>query len=155
MTRPAAAPRRNRGGFPGTARPGVSSLEVIVALGLLTAVMSTTLPLFVRHGRLLAESRQERIGIEELANLAERLAAMEPADAEAFLAAPVLSPLAAAGLPSATLAVALGEGPLGRQATLSLSWNAVGRRDQPLELTIWLAPAPAGSGRGGPRETSP
>lgn len=119
-------------------RAGVSSVEVLVSLGLLAVIMATTLPLFVRHSRLLVESRQERIAIEELANIAQRLASLDPAAAEAFLASPSLSALAVAALPKASLTVRVAESPLGRQATLGLSWSASGRRERPCELVVWL-----------------
>jgi len=138
MTRTTFEPSRS----PDSIRAGVSSLEVVVALGLLTAALSTTLPLFVRHARLLTESRQERIAIEELANLAERLSSLDPAAVAAFLKAPAVSPIAAAGLPGARLSVSLADSPLGQQATLRLSWRAAGRRDHPLEMAVWLAERP-------------
>ena len=52
-------------------------LEVIAAMAVLVAALAAITPLFVRHTRLVAESRQERIALEELANQAERLANLD------------------------------------------------------------------------------
>lgn len=120
-------------------RDGFSMVEVMGALALVMAAMATTMPLFVRHGRLLAESRRERIAIEELANQAERLAAVAPADLEPHLAALAASPLARERLPGAVLTAARGDSPLGERVILSLSWDAVGRREQPLTHAVWLS----------------
>jgi hypothetical protein len=130
----------------GTAQPrrrGLSTVEVIGSLSLLMTVMATTIPLFVRHGRLLSDSRRERIAIEELANQAERLAAVPPADLDAYLADLVASPLARERLPAAELVASRGDSPLGERVILRLSWDAVGRREHPLSLAVWLV-APTG-----------
>lgn len=119
-------------------RRGFSMVEVMGTLALLMAAMAATMPLFVRHGRLLAESRRERIAIEELANQAERLAAVAPADLEAHLAALAVSPLARERLPGARLTAARGDSPLGERVVLALAWDAAGRREHPLTLAVWL-----------------
>jgi len=124
-------------------RRGFSTVEVMGTLALVMTAMAATMPLFVRHGRLLAESRRERIAIEELANQAERLAAVAPADVEAHLAALAASPLARERLPGARLTAARGDSPLGERVILALSWDAVGRREHPLTLAVWL-PGPGG-----------
>lgn len=126
-------------------RQGFSMVEVMGTLALLMAAMAATMPLFVRHGRLLAESRRERIAIEELANQAERLAAVAPADLEAHLAALAASPLARERLPGARLTATRGDSPLGERVVLALAWDAAGRREHPLTLAVWL------SGQGGGR----
>ena len=51
-------------------RRGISSFELIAAFSLLVAAMASTVPLYVRHQRLLAETRRERVAMEELANQA-------------------------------------------------------------------------------------
>ena len=119
-------------------RRGFSMVEVTGTLALLMAAMAATMPLFVRHGRLLAESRRERIAIEELANQAERLAAVAPADLEAHVAALAASPLARERLPGARLTAARGDSPLGERVVLALAWDAAGRREHPLTLAVWL-----------------
>lgn len=119
-------------------RRGFSTVEVMGTLSLIMAAMAATMPLFVRHGRLLAESRRERIAIEELANQAERLAAVAPADIDAQLANLSASPLARERLPGARLTATRGDSLLGPRVILSLTWDAAGRREHPLTLAVWL-----------------
>lgn len=125
-------------------RHGFSTVDAIGTLALVMSAMAATMPLFVRHGRLLAESRRERIAIEELANQAERLAAVGPADLDAHLATLSASPLACERLPGARLAATRGDSPLGERVILSLSWDTAGRRERPLTLAVW--PAVRGGG---------
>lgn len=146
MTNGARGANRSRSMWPAAAarRRGVSVVETLAALSLLSVVMASTMPLFVRHGRLLAESRQERIAIEELANQAARLVAV-PADRRAAaLEALAPSAVAARRLPGAVLTATRGPSPLGDHVVLSLTWDATGRRDEPLRLAVWLPPAPGG-----------
>lgn len=119
-------------------RRGFSTVEAMAALALVATMMAATTPLFVRHGRLLAESRQERIAIEELANQAERLAAVAPADIGHHLATLTASPLARERLPGARLTADRGDSALGPRVILALSWDAVGRREHPLTIVVWL-----------------
>lgn len=126
-----------------TCRPGLSTVETMAAVALLTVVMASTMPVFVRHGRLLAESRQERIAIEELANQAARLVALPVDRRAAALAALAPSAVAARRLPGAELTAKRGPSPLGDRVVLRLAWDATGRREHPLSLAVWL-PAPPG-----------
>jgi hypothetical protein len=117
----------------------------MAALALLAVVMASTMPLFVRHGRLLADSRQERIAIEELANQAARLVALPADDRDAALAAIAPSAVAARRLPGARLTATRGPSPLGDRVVLHLAWDATGRREHPLSLAVWLPAAPGGA----------
>ena len=141
-----------RGCLPPTSRaaaacpPGLSTVETLAALALLAVVMASTMPVFVRHGRLLAESRQERIAIEELANQAARLVALPVERRGAALAALAPSAVAARRLPGAELTAKRGPSPLGDRVVLNLAWHATGRRAHPLSLAVWL-PAPPGGTR--------
>jgi len=121
-------------------------LEVIAALAVLVAALAAITPLFVRHTRLVAESRRARIALEELTNQAERLAAVPAGDLDGHLAALALSPLAAGCLPEPRLTATRGSSPLGEQVTLRLGWNSPGRDEKPLTLVAWLAPAEQGRG---------
>lgn len=122
-------------------RRGFSSLDVMAALAVLLVILGSTVPLFVRHLRLLADSRQERMALGELANQVERLASLPVGERAAFLAAPPLSPLAVARLPGAAL-VAEGDAAGGR-VVLRLSWQSVGRATHPLAVAVWLPAAAA------------
>lgn len=119
-------------------------LEVIAALAVLVAALAAITPLFVRHTRLVAESRRERIALEELTNQAERLAAVPAGELDGHLAALALSPLAAGYLPEPRLTATRGSSPLGEQVTLRLGWNSPGRDEKPLTLVAWLALAKQG-----------
>ena len=117
----------------------MTSFELVVAFSLLVAAMGSTLPLYVRHQRLLSESRRERVALEELANLGERIAA------GGSQAVDGLEPSATAQrrLPSVALTTKRDTTTLGERVILSLSWNEVGRREHPLQLAVWLPVSPA------------
>lgn len=126
-----------------TQRRGMTSFELVVAFGLLVAAMGSTLPLYVRHQRLLSESRRERVALEELANLGERIAAGGRSGLDGL----VPSATAERRLPGVALTTARETTSLGERVILSLSWNEVGRREHPLRLAVWLPPSPAGDAR--------
>jgi hypothetical protein len=123
----------------GRRRRGIGSLEVMVACSLLAAAMAIVIPLFVHHQRLLAASCRERLAIEELANLAEHLAAHAPSWQQTIETL-ALSDLAHRRLPDARLEVEQGPTSLGTRAILSLSWNDPGRQAHPLRLAVWAPP---------------
>jgi type II secretory pathway pseudopilin PulG len=128
-----------------TARRGFSTVETMAAVALLSVLMASTMPLFVRHGRLLADARQERIAIEELANQAARLVALPGENRDAAVAAVAPSAVAARRLPGARLTATRGPSPLGERVVLQLAWDATGRREHPLALAVWLPAAPGGA----------
>lgn len=127
-------------------RPGFSMLEVVAASSLTVMAVASITPVFVRQARLLAESRRERIALEELANQADRIAALPAGDLDRHLAALALSPLASRHLPDARLDAIRGDSPLGPTVTLRLGWSAPGRIAHPLTLVTW--PTAAVQGRG-------
>ena len=137
-------PRRSRAVHPAATRRGFSAVETLAAVALLAVLMASTMPLFVRHGRLLSDSRQERIAIEELANQAARLVALPVGRRDAALAALAPSAVAARRLPGARLTATRGPSPLGDRVVLHLAWDATGRREHPLSLAVWLPAAPGG-----------
>lgn len=116
-------------------RRGISSFELIAAFSLLVAAMASTVPLYVRHQRLLAESRRERVAMEELANQAERI---EAAAGTVDLASLTPSATALRRLPGVKLAFTREPTSLGERMLLSLTWNETGRREHPLTLAVWL-----------------
>ena len=134
---------------PRPSRRGFSLLEVVAASSLTVMAVASITPIFVRQARLLSESRRERIALEELANQAERIAAMPASELDRHLAALAVSPLASRHLPDARLDAVRGDSPLGPTIKLRLAWNAPGRLDHPLTLVTW--PAAAGQGRGATR----
>ena len=129
-------------------RRGFTTLEVIAAAGLVSAGLAAIVPLFVRQARLVAETRRERIALEELANQAERLAAVPPEALDAHLAGLAVSPAVAELVPAARLVAVRGDSQLGTRVALMLSWDAAGRRERPLTLVTLLPPgSPAGEPR--------
>lgn len=133
-----AVPRR------APARAGFTLFELLVAFSILSVIVSVSGGLLVRHKRLLASARHQRIAVEELANQMDRLMALDRGAREAFLAAPEPSSFAAARLPGATLAAAVDPpaGALGRRIVLSIEWEEPGRRGRPLRLAGWLHDVP-------------
>lgn len=119
-------------------RRGFTTLEVIAAAGLVSAGLAAIVPLFVRQARLVAETRRERIALEELANQAERLVTVSPEALDGHLAGLTVSPAVAELLPAARFTTVRGDSPLGTRVALGLSWDAAGRRERPLTLVTWL-----------------
>lgn len=124
---------------------GVSTVEVLVAGVLATTIMASTIPLYVRHQRLLSESGRERLAIEELANQAELLQAFPATDWEDAVKNLVPSAVCSRRLPGVRLDGMVSQTSLGTRAILRLRWNDAGRRDNPLTLAVWQAgPVPDG-----------
>lgn len=122
---------------------GFTMLEVIASAAVTALALAAVVPLFARQVRLVAETRRERIAVEELANQAERLAALPAGDVDRGLAAVEVSPEVRGLLPGARLeARRSGPSPLGERIVLALAWDAVGRRERPLTLVTWIPPEP-------------
>jgi len=121
-------------------RPGLSAFEVFVALTLLSAGLTLSAQLVVRHQRLLIDQRQYRLALDELSNQLERLASM-PAE-ELPEALENLSPTEGTKqhLPDAALEGSVASGDLGQQLTLSISWQPRNQAAAPLTLSAWLYP---------------
>ena len=116
-------------------RLGISSFELIAAFSLLVAAMASTVPLYVRHQRLLAETRRERVAMEELDNQAERI---EAAAGTVDLASLTPSATALRRLHGVKLAFTREPTSLGERMLLSLTWNETCRMEHPLTLAVWL-----------------
>jgi len=156
--RPSASRERlpMNGTVPALTRRGLTSFELVVAFSLLVAAMASTAPIYVRHQRLLAESRRERVAVEELANQAERLRALPRDDVEGYLADPALSATARRRLPDVRLESERAESMLGSRVILRLFWDDIGRREHPLSLAVWLSPEQEDAGKAEPpREEQP
>jgi len=120
---------------------GISSLEVLVSLTLLTSVLACATPLVVRHGRLLAAQRDYRLALDELSNQIERLTVI-PAEALPKAVEQLTpSPFAAAHLPDAELKGQLDPAEFGQRLTLRLSWDEPQRRAAPVTLAAWIVPS--------------
>src|SRR5690349_8609242 len=84
-------------------RRAASALEVIVALTLLITVLSMSVSLIVRHGRLLVSQRHYRQALDELSNQMDRVTALPADDVPQTLKQLSPSPFAAARLSAAKL----------------------------------------------------
>jgi hypothetical protein len=124
---------------------GTSTVEVLVAFTLVTSVLSLSVPLIVRHGRVLTASRQYRLAVDELSNQLERLTAMPDAELQAALGQLTPSEFTAARLPAAELSGKLEAADVGQRLTLQIVWNEPGRREAPVSMAAWVLPD---SGRG-------
>lgn len=122
-------------------RRGISSLELLVAGVLISAIMATTLPLFVQHQRLIVMAGRERLAVEELANQAEQLRVTPPGDWNDAIASLQPSPVTARRLPGVQLTASETTTSLGKRVVLQLRWNDPGRQQHPLTLAVWLPAA--------------
>ena len=122
-------------------RKGFSSLELLSAFTLLMTVMASTVPLYVSHNRLLSESRRERLALEELANIAERIKAHPTDEFVSFINSLAPSQIATKHLPGVVLRAKSSQTSLGWRVVLEIYWKSVGRKNNPLRLAVWL-PAP-------------
>jgi len=120
---------------------GTSTLEVLVAFTLLTTVLTLSLPLVVRHGRLLMTARHYRLAIEELSDQLERLTAMRDAEVQSALERLTPSEFTASRLPGAELSGKLEPADFGQRLTLQIVWNEPQRRAAPVSLAAWILPA--------------
>jgi len=131
-------PARRRGLLSGT-----STLEVLVAFTLLSSVLSLSVPLVVRHGRVLTSARQYRLAIEELSDQLERLTALPEAQRQLALEQLAPSQFAASRLPGAELLGTLEAADLGQRLTLQIVWDEPQRRAAPVTMAAWILPQPS------------
>jgi hypothetical protein len=119
-------------------RRATSTLEVIVALTLLLSVLSLSLSLIVRHGRLLIAQRHYRQALDELSNQMDRVTAL-PADVvPQSIEELSLSQFAAARLSAAKLSAEFKPADIGQRVTLHLTWEEP--HEHRVSMTGWLFP---------------
>jgi hypothetical protein len=132
----------------GQSRAGTLTLELLVAFSLLTTVLAVSVPLVVRHGRILVTERHYRLALEELTNQLERLSAMPSDEVSAELERLKPSSFIAERLAGVRLEGALQAAEVGQRLTLAITWDEPQRRAAPLKLAGWIFPedsAPAAS----------
>lgn len=117
---------------------GLSLIEVIVAFTLLTSVMTLSLPLVVRHGRLLSAQRDYRIALDEVSNQLERITALEPNKVPSALEQLTISSAVAEKLPAATLKGELTPADIGGRVTMRLTWAGV--HGPAVTMSAWVFP---------------
>lgn len=117
---------------------GTTSIELLVSFTLLTAVMGMSVPLVVRHGRLLTSARHYRCALDELTNQAELLSSRPSGEIAGLLKNLSPSEFAKVHLPGAEIKGELSPVENGERLTLRIVWNEVGRRQSPLTLATWI-----------------
>ena len=126
-------------------RAATTTVELIVAMSLLTGLIGAATTLVFRHGRLLASYRDYQCALDELTNQLDRLTALPPTDVDAALRELKPSEFAAERLPGAELQAEIESIDVGRRVTLSLKWDEPRRSEAPVRLAAWLVPAPSKS----------
>lgn len=126
-------------------RVATTTVELIVAMSLLTGLIGAATTLVFRHGRLLASYRDYQCALDELTNQLDRLTALPPTDVDAALRELKPSELAAERLSGAELRAEVESLDYGRRVTLSLTWDEPRRSEAPVRLAAWLVPAPSNS----------
>ena len=119
-------------------RRAASTIEVVVALTLLLSVLSLSVSLIVRHGRLLIAQRHYRQALDELSNQIDRVTALPADDVPQTLKQLSLSPFAAARLSAAKLSAELKPADIGQRVTLHLKWNEP--QQQSVSMSGWIFP---------------
>lgn len=116
-------------------RSGVTLIECLVAVALLSTLAVVLVPFLSRAAEMRTDLAHRQLALVELRNLAE-LALIQPASASLEL-----SPEARGTLIDPWLEVRrtpINDGLPGEQVTLLLSWiNTSGRRNAPLQLSCW------------------
>ena len=102
-------------------RRGMSSMEALIALMLLSSMLSFSLTLIVRHGRLLAAERNYRLALDELSNQLERLTVLPADELTDAVKQLKLSPFAANRLPDANLVGELSTADNGQRVRLQIT----------------------------------
>lgn len=133
---------RNRTPARPDSRLAASSLETLVAFTLLSCVLSVSLPLVVRHQRLLTAQRHERLALDELSNQLDRLSSMPLAKLPEALRDLAPSPFYSTRLSGATLSGEMRDEAMGKRITLHLRFPDTNRTVAPLKMSAWVFPDP-------------
>jgi hypothetical protein len=120
-------------------RLAVSTLEVLVSLTLLMSMLSVSLPLIVRHGRLLTAQQHYRLALDELSNQLDRLTGTPAKDVPQVLKQLSVSPFTAARLVGAKLNAELKPAEIGQSFTVRLTWKEA--QEQSATMTGWVLPS--------------
>jgi hypothetical protein len=121
-------------------RRGLATIELLVAMTLLISVISFATTMTIRNGRLLTATRHYRLGLDELSNQIERLAALPANELPLAIERLTPSPFATKYLANAELKAELQPTEVGQRLTLELSWKRSQPDTPPITLTAWIAP---------------
>lgn len=120
-------------------RRGVTFAELIVAAALLIGGMSLVGQLTVTNGRLLQQSRQHRLALDEISNQLEWLTTLDGEDLALAIEDLAPSDTAVSALANPTLNAELVEDDDGSRLTLSIQWEKP-QPSAPIKLTAWIRP---------------
>lgn len=120
-------------------RRGVTFAELIVASALLIGGMSLVGRLTVSNGRLLQQSRQDRLAMDEITNQLEWLTTLPSDEVAAAIKDLAPSKHAVSALSNPTLNGELFEDDEGKRVTLSIQWEKP-QPSAPIRVTAWLPP---------------
>jgi hypothetical protein len=119
-------------------RPGTTVIELLVSFSLLTTVLGVSVPLVVRHGRLLTSARHYRLALDELSNQAERLSTLPVEQVQAEIEKLQPSEFATSHLHGAKLEGKLESADRVRRVRMQIYWDEPQRREVPVTLVAWL-----------------
>ena len=120
-------------------RHATSMLEVIVALTLLICVLSVSVSLLFRHGRLLIAQRHYRQALDEVSNQLDRITALQLSDVASSLKKLAVSEFAAERLADAKLTGEATPTDIGQRVVLRLTWKEA--QEQTVAMTGWILPS--------------
>jgi hypothetical protein len=136
-------PRRSKNVHRPSLRPAALTVEALVAFSLLTTAITVSLPLVVRHQRLLETARHYRLALDELSNQIDRLSTMSATDLPAELIHLAPSDFAAQNLPHPVLTSELQPADIGQRLTLRMAWSDAPQQTSHVALAAWLLPVPS------------
>ena len=124
-----------------TRRKGGTLTEVLVAIGVLSTLMTVTLPMSIKLMRFRQVYRQRLLVVEELSNEMDRLTWQSPEQVHAEAGPLELPDELAQHLVDATLTLSLFDEESATRLQLSCSWqDRMGNTVPPVTLTGWVYP---------------
>jgi hypothetical protein len=125
-------------------RMGLTSVEVVVAAGLLASIIGIFSALSARTNQVLKSAKQYQIAAQELANQLELLTSIDDVARQSALSALSVPDAIAKVLPEATMGGREIVDETGTRLLLWIDWNR-GVQSKPVELIAWLDTMPAQS----------
>jgi type II secretory pathway pseudopilin PulG len=122
-------------------RPGTTLIELLVAIGVLSSLITITLPMCVKIMRVRQLHRQRLVAVEALANQMDRLTLLPASEAQRRTGQLTLPAHLAEQLDDASLQLAIVREAPATRLRLSLTWrDRMGNMTQPVTLTGWIYP---------------
>jgi type II secretory pathway pseudopilin PulG len=120
-----------------TKRTAMTLVELLVAVSLLTTVISLATGLSMRINRVWKEIGQARIALAELNNQLDTLLRLDPPNAAQAITALRLSDYCRRGLCNPTITGYIQESPVGMRITLEITWDRP-HGGKPIQLSGWI-----------------